>query len=61
MGWMMTVVKDGETLTIEGGKVLIRPKPGKYAMLAILAGPDTRVQKTGSPNNSEEKEARGRH
>jgi hypothetical protein len=59
MGWMVTVIKDGETLIIKGGQVLIRAKPGKFAALALNPSPDAEIKKTGTPKDPEDKRNRG--
>jgi len=58
MGKMLTIVKDGETLIIDGGRVSIRPKPGRFATLVIDPSPSARIQKIGSPKEPEGKRAR---
>lgn len=59
MGRMLTVIKDGETLIIDGGRVTIRSRPGKFATLVIDPSPSATIRKVCSPKGSETKQAGG--
>lgn len=59
MGRMLTVIKDGETLVISGGRVSIRPKAGKFATLIIDPSPEAQIKKVGAVKSQGEKQARG--